>query len=217
MPSVIIPVKTLSRAKSRLDLPAGTRERLCAMMLEEVLHTVSACGSVDSVIVVSRDRRVLEMAERSGATGIRDTAESGVNDAVALADAYLEGHTSDASIVIPQDVPFIKTQDMDFLLRFRTPPPCVLVVPSRKFDGTNALLRTPTGLMRTHYDEDSYKIHLETGRRAGSASLVFIRRIMMDIDDGADLRYCLAQNEKPDLCARIRDLLGTPAGNLQSL
>jgi len=70
----------------------------------------------------------------------------------------------DASLVIPQDIPFFKTQDIDFLLSFQHTPKSVLIVPSRRFDGTNALFRTPVNIMRTHYDEDSYKIHLSTGK-----------------------------------------------------
>ncbi len=66
----------------------------------------------------------------------------------------------------------------------------------------------PTNLMETHYDEDSYKIHLTTGRKkTKNTSLVFVKRIMMDIDDESDLKYCLAQKEKLDFCNKITKLL----------
>ena len=133
---------------------------------------------------------------------------SGVNHAVSLADEYLSQNSFDASIVFPQDIPFMKTQDIDFLLQFQSSPTCALIVPSRKFDGTNALLRLPTNLMETHYDEDSYKIHLSVGRqKTKNTSLVFVKRIMMDIDDESDLKYCLLQNEKPDFCNKVEKLL----------
>jgi len=71
-------------------------------------------------------------------------------------------------------------------------PKCALVVPSRKFDGTNALFRAPVNLMETHYDEDSYKIHLTTAEsKTASTALVLIRRIMLDIDEPEDLSYIL--------------------------
>jgi len=95
-----------------------------------------------------------------------------------------------------------------FLLQFFSSPKCALIVPSRKFDGTNALLRLPTDLMDTHYDEDSYKIHLLTGKEnTENTSLVFVKRIMMDIDELDDLNHCLTQNEKPEICKKISDLL----------
>ena len=205
--SAIIPVKTLSNAKSRLNLAGDAKEQLCRIMLEEVLRTVSASGAIDSTVVVSGDRRVFEIAEKFGVVEIREGTESGVNGAVALADAYLEKNSCGASVVFPQDIPFMMVQDIDFLLQFQRSP-CALIVPSRKFDGTNALLRSPPNLMPTHYDEDSYKIHLDTGRKmTKNTSLVFVRRIMMDIDDDADLKYCLARDEKPGFCEKIRNLL----------
>ena len=177
-------------------------------MLEEVLRTVSLSPGVSSSVVVSADAEALRMAERFGAEPVREGSEAGVNAAVALADAALDG-AADATLVLPQDAPFVTPGDIDLLRRLATPRPCVVVVPSRRLDGTNALLRAPPRLMRTHYDEDSYRIHLDAGRRAagGNASLVLARRVMMDIDDEADVRYCLARNEKPALCGRIAALM----------
>jgi len=62
--------------------------------------------------------------------------------------------------------------------------------------------------METHYDEDSYKIHLQTGRtHTRKTSLVLLRRIMMDVDNNEDLEFVLGQNEKPDFCEKIERLL----------
>ena len=206
--SAIIPVKTFSNAKSRLDLPNEKKEQLCKLMFEEVLHTISISNAIDSIIVVSKDQKVFDIAKKFNVVEIEDNNESGVNNAVSLADNYLSENAFDASIVFPQDIPFMKTQDIDFLLQFQNSPTCALIVPSRKFDGTNALLRMPTNLMETHYDEDSYKIHLTVGKEnTKNTSLVFVKRILMDIDDNDDLKYCLKKNEKPDFCNKIEKLL----------
>ena len=206
--SAIIPVKTFSNAKSRLNLANDVKEHLCKIMFEEVLHTISIANSIDSVIIVSKDQEVFDIAKKFNVIEIEDKTESGVNNAVSLADEYLNKNSFDASIVFPQDIPFIKTQDIDFLLQFQSSPNCTLIVPSRKFDGTNALMRMPTNLMKTHYDEDSYKIHLNVGReKTKNTSLVFVKRIMMDIDDDSDLKYCLHQKEKLDFCNKITKLL----------
>ena len=207
--SAIIPVKTFSNAKSRLDLSNEKKEELCKLMFEEVLYTISISNAIDSIIVVSKDQKVFDIAKKFNVIEVKDNNESGVNNAVALADNYLNENSFNASIVFPQDIPFMKTQDIDFLLHFQNSPSCALIVPSRKFDGTNALLRMPTNLMETHYDEDSYKIHLTVGKeKTKNTSLVFVKRIMMDIDDDGDLDYCLKQNEKPDFCSKIEKLLG---------
>jgi len=206
--SVIIPVKTFSKAKSRLDLDNDVKEELCKIMFEEVLHTISISNTIDSIVVVTKDPKVVDIAKKFDTVIIDDDDESGVNHAVSLADKYLITKNFDASIVFPQDIPFMKTQDIDFLLQFFCSPKCALIVPSRKFDGTNALLRLPIDLMDTHYDEDSYKIHLQTGKeKTENTSLVFVKRIMMDIDGLDDLNHCLTLNEKPEICKKISDLL----------
>ena len=205
--AAIIPVKSYSRAKTRLAVGPDARARLCRVMLGEVLGTVCTAAPVSAAYVVSADDEALEEAGRLGAVPVRDPSESGVNAAVAAADARIarEGR-HDATVVLPQDVPFIRHEDVDFLLRFCRGASCGLVVPSRRFDGTNALLRMPPRAFGTHYDEDSYLLHIAEARRASEcAALVFARRIMMDIDDAADLEYCLASGQKPGLCEAIRE------------
>lgn len=206
--SAIIPVKTFSKAKTRLAFPEEKKEELCKLMFKEVLQTLSVSSLIDTIIVVTKDEDALNISKKFNVVPIIDNEESGVNHAVSLADSYAVQNGFDASIVFPQDIPFMKTQDIDFLLKFKTPPKFSLIVPSRKFDGTNALVRMPVDLMETHYDEDSYKIHLSTGKvKAPNTSLIFVRRIMLDIDDQSDLNFALSQKEKPILCDQILNLI----------
>ncbi|HJU14705.1 MAG TPA: 2-phospho-L-lactate guanylyltransferase [Candidatus Nitrosotalea sp.] len=184
----IVPVKTFSRAKTRLSLPPEKKERVCIIMLESVLDTIVKSGLIEKTVVVSKDEKALEIGERFGAFGICDKEELGVNNAVRIADNYLTKEGFDSSVVFPQDIPLIQSQDIQALLNFGSQKKSVLVVPSRKFDGTNALFRRPTDVMETHYDEDSYKIHLDTAEKHGAeTALVLIRRIMLDVDEQSDL------------------------------
>lgn len=206
--SAIIPVKTFSKAKSRLQLTCDKKEKLCKLMLEEVLHTLSISPKIDKIILVSKDNDILALSKKFNAIQIFDEKENGVNHAVELADKYLLEHGYEVSLVLPQDIPFIKTQDIDFLFNFEAPPKYAVIVPSRKFDGTNALVRMPVDLMQTHYDEDSYKIHLNTAKAlTQNTSLAMVRRIMLDIDDTDDLAVALKQNEKPQFCQKISKII----------
>ncbi len=205
--AAIIPVKTFSKAKTRLNLLSNQRDAICKIMLEEVVRTISNTKNINKIIVVSKDDEALKISKKFNVKEIFDDDESGVNHAVSLADNYLENSEFDASIVFPQDIPFIQSQDIDNLIQFQKSPQSVLVVPSRRFDGTNALLRMPTNLMKTHYDEDSYKIHLEVGKSLTSnTSLIFLRRIMLDIDNQEDLEFLLSQNDKPEFCSKINEI-----------
>ncbi len=189
----IIPVKTFSRAKTRLNLSQEKTVQICELMLESVLQTISQTRLIEKIVLVSKDEKALDMGRRFGSIGIYDEFEQGVNSAVLLADNFFLKEGFDATMVFPQDIPLILPEDIQTLYEMRTSNRCVLVVPSRKFDGTNALFRTPPNVMETHYDEDSYKIHLNTAeKRNAKSALVLIRRIMLDIDDQSDLRFILS-------------------------
>ncbi|MGQ0606105.1 MAG: 2-phospho-L-lactate guanylyltransferase [Candidatus Nitrosotenuis sp.] len=203
----IVPVKTFSKAKTRLGLSSEKTEELCKIMLDEVLLAISQ-SQINKTIIISRDEMAFEIARKYDTFQIFEDRENGVNAAVALAEKYLIENKFDASVVFPQDIPLMRAQDIDALLRFQKTPQSLLVVPSRKFDGTNALLRSPIDVMETHYDEDSYKIHLTTGKsRNIPTSFVLINRMMLDIDDKSDLEFIMRNIEKPDLFEKLRNIL----------
>ena len=206
--AAIIPVKTFSLAKTRLDLSSQQKEDLCKIMLEEILHVLSISPQIEKTIIVTKEEKAIELGKKYKAIVIPDNEEKSVNSAIVLADKYLLENQFDASIVFPQDIPFIKTQDIDFLLNYKVPPNFVIVVPSRRFDGTNALVRMPIDLMTTHYDEDSYKIHMNTAKKyTRNVSLIFVKRIMLDVDNIEDLKFLLDQNEKPEIVKKIKNML----------
>ena len=165
-------------------------------------------GQIEKIIIVTKEEKAVEIGKKFNTITIIDEKEESVNSAVALADRYLLENGFDASIVFPQDIPYIKTQDIDFMLNYKAPPNFAIVVPSRRFDGTNALVRMPIDLMETHYDEDSYKIHMNTAKEHTlNVALIFVKRIMWDVDNDEDLRFLLEQNEKPQIAEKIRKIL----------
>lgn len=189
----IVPVKTFSRAKTRLNISSEKTEKVCRIMLESVLGALSQSEIIEKTVIVSKDNDAFEIGKKFGTMEIYDHDELGVNNAVKLADDYLSKEGFDSTIVFPQDIPLIQAEDVRTLLDMKVQNRCVLVVPSRKFDGTNALFRTPVNVMETHYDEDSYKIHLTTAeKRNAKSALVLVRRIMLDVDDQSDLNLIMS-------------------------
>jgi 2-phospho-L-lactate/phosphoenolpyruvate guanylyltransferase len=206
--AAIIPVKTFSKAKTRLDLSPQHVEELCKVMLEEILQTLSISPQIEKIIIVTKEEKAIEIGKKFNAVIIIDEKEESVNNAVSLADKYLLENNFDVSIVFPQDIPFIKTQDIDFMLNYKMHPNFAIIVPSRRFDGTNALVRMPVDLMKTHYDEDSYKIHMNTAKNHTlNVAMVFVKRIMWDVDNAEDLKFLLEQNEKPEISEKIKNIL----------
>lgn len=206
--AAIIPVKTFSNAKSRLGLSQEKTTQLCKIMLEQVLESISQSKTIAKSILVSKDENAFEIGKRFNTVQIFEDSESGVNHAVSLADKYLVENGFDTSVVFPQDIPLMQPQDITNLIKFQTVKTSLLVVPSRKFDGTNALVRTPVDVIETHYDEDSYKIHLTTGKsRNISTSFVLISRIMWDVDSRSDLEFIMSNIEKQALREQLQDIL----------
>ena len=173
-------------------------------MLQEVLDTTSKCKLIDKIILVSKDETVLKLGRSFGAVEIFDD-ESGVNNAIHLADQYLSDKEFDCSIIFPQDIPIMKSTDIDNLLGFVKSESSVIIVPSRQFNGTNALVRCPANIMDTRYDMGSYTFQIDAAStKTKNISIALIRRIMLDIDDKSDLVFMLKQNDKPDFCQKIQ-------------
>ncbi|MEE3213017.1 MAG: 2-phospho-L-lactate guanylyltransferase [Thermoproteota archaeon] len=205
--SAIIPVKTFSKAKTRLDVEQTSKEEICSLMLKEVLKTISDCNLISKIILVSKDEVALKIGKQFNAIEIFDN-ESGVNDAINLADQYISDKRFDCSVIFPQDIPIMTSFDIDRLLGFIKSTDSVIIVPSRQFNGTNALVRCPADLMKTKYDLGSYKFQIDAAStKTKNISIALIRRMMLDIDDKFDLEFMLKQKDKPDFCNQIKSYL----------
>ena len=120
--AAIIPVKTFSKAKTRLDLSPQQVEELCIVMLEEILHTLSISPQIEKTIMITKEEKAIQIGRKFNTVTIIDEKEESVNSAVALADKYLLENNFDASIIFPQDIPFIKTQDHRFHVELQDAP-----------------------------------------------------------------------------------------------
>ena len=205
--SVIIPVKSFQRSKTRLQLSEEKTKELCRLLLEEVVKTVSESGLIDETIVVTNEEQVSDIIKKYDCKKIQDVDEKSVNDAVGLAEEYLLENKFTHSIVLPLDVPFFYSEDLEELLNFSSEK-SVVVVPSRHFDGTNALLRTPINSMKPRYDEGSYSFQVESAKNFDiRISIGLIYRLMLDIDNIEDLDFVLKYNIKPEFCEKIEKIM----------
>tara|TARA_B100000029_G_scaffold86081_1_gene76404 strand:- start:459 stop:1094 length:636 start_codon:yes stop_codon:yes gene_type:complete len=205
--AVIIPVKTFSNSKTRLQLSAIKTKVLCKLLLREVVKTVTNSELVNEIIVVTNEKEITDIIEEFNCKKIIDYEETGVNDAIRLTEEYLLENNFTHSIVLPLDVPFFHSEEIDVILRQMTPN-SVMIIPSRHFDGTNALIRTPINVMTTRYDEGSHKPQIESARKQKiKISIGLVRKLMLDIDNLEDIEYCLKQDIKPELCAEMEKIM----------
>jgi len=204
----IIPVKSFSKAKTRLTISSEKTVDICKLMLGEVLQTISTNKKIDNTIIVSHDQSAFDIGKKFGVIEVFDESESGVNNAITLADEYISDSEFGTSIILPQDIPFFNSSDLDNLFSFFQRKNSIIVVPSRQFNGTNSLIRNPSRVMTTRYDEGTYKSHLDQAKCNNvDFSLVLIRRLMLDIDSQNDIEFAMKYNEKPDLCKKMLDFI----------
>lgn len=197
--SCIIPVKRLNGIKSRLTSLLGVMERrkMNLNMLEDVVISAKAAHSIDEIVVVSPDKEILEFAERLGAKALPERSEDGVNLAVKRATKFCLEAEAVASVVFPSDIPLITPQDIDEIVGMAEKQESVVLTPSVRLDGTNALLRSPPTAMRTYYDQDSFESHY---REALDLELRFklylSRRVMLDLDSPRDVQEFVTLKSK---------------------
>ena len=205
--SVIIPVKTFQKSKTRLHLSEEKTRELCRLLLEEVIRTINETKLIDKTIVVTKEEQISDIIKKYDCKKIQDEHETSVNNAVKLAEEYLMDNEFTHSIVLPLDVPFFYSEDLEKLLKFSSDN-SVVIVPSRHFDGTNALVRTPINSMTPRYDEGSYRFQVESAKKDDvKISIGLIYRLMLDIDNTEDLEFVMKQNIKPEFCEKIRRII----------
>ena len=203
----IIPIKLFSKAKTRLQLSTENTKILCQVLLEEVLETISQSSHIDKILLVSKEDEAFKIGKKFDCVEIFDETESGVNNAVMLADSWISTNSFTRSVIFPQDIPFMTTHDIDTLSNFCIPENSVILVPSRHFDGTNALIRTPSDIMTTRYDEGSYRSQFDSAViKTSHYSLALIQRIMLDIDSRDDVNFAIQKNMKPVICEKLKEI-----------
>lgn len=196
----IIPVKPLSRAKSRLDPVLSPREReaLAERMLVHVIRTVKAAPEINGVLVVSRDTRALALARDLGAQTIMESGSPELNNALMRATQVVTAWNGSAVLILPADLPLIQPQDVSAICALGDDFNTVVIATDQYQDGTNALLVSPPGLIPYSYGIGSYNRHIEAAKAAGAVVKKYdSERLMLDIDLPADLNYYhqLTRNE----------------------
>ena len=188
--AAVIPVKSLHSAKSRLSpfLTLQQRKNLALLLLNATIKTVKASRFVSDIIVVSSDNIIENFSFKNNLKFIKD-ADKGVNNAVILADRYCIQNEIDANIVIPNDIPFLSFRSIDQICIISEKySKCVIICPSKRFDGTNILLRKPPGVIKTFYDNDSYANHLKEAKKLNiPIESIDYANLRFDIDTKDDL------------------------------
>jgi 2-phospho-L-lactate guanylyltransferase len=208
---VAVPVKSLSRAKTRLS-PALTgleRGALTLAMLEDVLDAALSVPGWETW-VISPDEVALEVAAGRGARPIPEDKPPLAN-AIRQVEAKAKQDGATALAVLPADVPLVTVDTLHEALRTLG---AVVLARSADGSGTSLLLRRPPRAIPARFGPDSFRRHLELAAERGlPVSVVERRELSFDVDRPDDILTLLADGRRGrtrevclqmDLGARLR-------------
>ena len=186
----IVPVKPLRRGKSRLANVLSFNERtdLNRHLLENTLDTLNGIPEIEHTLVVSRDSEALAVARELGARTVQENRHSDLNIALARATLVAKSYATRGILILPVDLPLITPEDVQTMLDRVAEPPVVVVAPDRCYDGTNALLVCPAGLIEYQYGPGSFQRHCDLARAAGARlEICELPSLALDLDNPEDL------------------------------
>jgi 2-phospho-L-lactate guanylyltransferase len=191
----IVPVRSLSGAKSRLGEPLDPEERaeLILALLRRTVAAALAARRLDSVAVVSRDVELLTQARAMGAASVLQESD-GLNKGLSETRDSACGEAT-ALLVLPADLPAVSAEAIERLIEaaeetaLREPErPVVVLVPDRHGTGTNALLVAPPNAIEFRFGEGSRAAHAAEAVAAGATYVELDGPLAFDLDTPEDLR-----------------------------
>ena len=190
MIDVLVPLKRLDRAKSRLGeaLDAAARARLMRALVDRTLAEAARAPSVGRLVLVSSDRCSAEIA---AAHGIAWFDDRGLPWNEALAAATREAVLSEDVLILSADLPLVTSDDVEALVA--AAPPRGLAIARARDAGTNAVLLRPGGAILTCFGvAGSAAEHARLAGEAGLRAVIVDRPgLATDLDTSADLREVL--------------------------
>ena len=194
---IIIPVKRLDNAKSRLSslLTDDERKQFCLKMLEDVLETVKSTKHPHETVVVSNDPTVSKVAKNFDAAYLKER-KTGLNKSVSEAVDWCVERGAASVLVLPADIPLVTPNDLDRILMLGEKA-SVVISPSSSGKGTNALLLTPPNVSPTFYGPHSFQRHTKEAKKLKiSCRRYRSPELALDIDTIEDLTYFVSLKAK---------------------
>jgi 2-phospho-L-lactate/phosphoenolpyruvate guanylyltransferase len=212
----LIPVKIFARSKQRLAplLSAQERTALAVAMFQDILRAVAPARGLDQVCVVSADREALRLARAAGATGLAEAEQRSESSSVDWGAARCEEMGAGSVLILPADLPLLRTEDIEAVLASAAEGPGVVLVPSADELGSNAILRTPPLAIPSRFGHGSFRRHQEEAAQRGLPCRVLrLPRVAWDVDEVEHLEALLAAEapwpaaqELTHTCALLRGL-----------
>jgi 2-phospho-L-lactate/phosphoenolpyruvate guanylyltransferase len=190
--SLVVPVKVLAQAKSRLTgLADERRSRFALAMAADTISAAVEADMVAAVLVVTDDPDVSDVAAEVGALVLADTPRAGLNEALAHGAGYSERRWPDRGRAgLAGDLPALKPEELTAALAAAARA-LTAFVPDAEGTGTTLYAAAPGAPFSPHFGPASRDRHLAAGAaelgpaELGTGELIGLRQ---DVDTVEDLR-----------------------------
>jgi 2-phospho-L-lactate/phosphoenolpyruvate guanylyltransferase len=188
--TLVVPVKLLARAKSRLSGAAGPhRERLALAIATDTVSAVLRSSRVHGVVVVTDDPVAAPELAALGAVIVPDEPDSGLNPALVHGAAEARRLTpANAVGALSADLPSLRPDELDRVLDAASATPNAFV-PDAAGIGTTLYTARPDASFTPAFGLDSRARHREGG--AYELALEDVPSVRRDVDTIEDLRAAL--------------------------
>jgi 2-phospho-L-lactate guanylyltransferase len=199
---VVVPVKDLARAKSRLGSTLSTEERaqLTLDLLQHVLEVIEGSGVVDCIALISPDPQDSHFSPfRNSNSAIHIPEErSGLNNVLKQGRDWAIEQKADALLSVLADLPLLTAHDVKSIVELGRERGTVVLAPDRHIAGTNLMLAHPPALARFAFGRRSFGKHVTLARRAGARVETYTSvGTTLDIDTPEDLAYWESERLTP--------------------
>ncbi|MBV8541747.1 MAG: 2-phospho-L-lactate guanylyltransferase [Pseudonocardiales bacterium] len=189
---LLVPVKPLARAKSRLrgaaDDGAGAPEahaRLVLALARDTLAAAAGAAVVRRAVAICSDEEVRTALAGDGVQVIPDEPAAGLNPALRYGEAVLRTADPTTTVgVLQADLPALSPLELDRAVRHGLATGGRAFCADRTGTGTTLLLAPPGQLLEPRFGVGSAAAHRATGARELSG---FWPGLCCDVDTAADL------------------------------
>lgn len=201
--SLVVPVKVLARAKSRLTGVAGAdRSELVLAMAADTVAAGLAAAAVAAVLVVTDDPRVGQTASGLGATVLPDPPAAGLNEAVGHGAAYAARRwPARGRAALAGDLPAVRGAELTAALAAAAGLGTAFVRDAAG-TGTTLYAAAPGEAFEPRFGDGSAGRHLAGG--AAEITAAGLDGLRLDVDTMGDLRRAEALGLGPRTAAVVR-------------
>lgn len=182
--AIVVPVKRLASAKTRLRVDPDVRIELALAMAADTVRAALACRLTEVVIAVSDDPEATPVLRALGAVVVPDQPDAGLNPALQHGVTVPEVPPGVGVAAIAADLPALQPDELADLLAASSRAG-VVVVADAAGEGTTLLAATGVDRFRPEFGPDSRARHVAGG--AVDLSDIAGPSLRCDVDTLADL------------------------------